>query len=127
MAGQPVDDPWEVDPPVETPNDMDEVVRRFVDALTGSGDGELRDRWSDRLSRILRRTDFRTGDTVIEHHAVAEALHFLVEGSLRYEHLVTGGGHTETISSDRQRWMPVGWTAIHLRRYRVTAIAETDV
>jgi CRP-like cAMP-binding protein/lysophospholipase L1-like esterase len=102
----------------------DGVVHQFAAAVAAgaAADGpgaEL----ADTLQRSVHLTQFDEGDVVVEHHAVADAIHFLVEGSLRYQHLVAGPEQGESISADTIPWMPVGWSSLHFHRHRVTAVA----
>jgi CRP-like cAMP-binding protein/lysophospholipase L1-like esterase len=103
---------------VATVTDVSDSIRRLIDAL------DVDPSAAATLGGLAHLTSFGPGDMVIEHHAVADAIHFLVEGTLRYEHLVTDA--TEQIAADDLPLMPVGWSALHHRRYRATAVAETD-
>lgn len=98
--------------------DESEIIQPLVDALHADTKADAT------LERITRLTSFRRDDTLIEQHAVADAVHFLVDGTVRYEHLVTDA--TETVSSDDLPWLPIGWSALHYRRYRATVVAESD-
>ncbi len=104
-----------------------EVVERFVAAVsTVARLDEATAAWRDELLGIARLTSFRAGDVLVRHHAVADSIHFLVEGRLRYQHLVLAPEQGESLSHERAPWMPVGWSSLHSRRHRVTIVAETD-
>lgn len=78
-----------------------------------------------RLRPVTSLAAFAAGDVLVEQHAVATDLHVLVEGSMRYTHVVNEVLH-ETVTIERQPWVPIGWSGLNLRRHRVTATATSD-
>ena len=107
--------------------DGEQTVGAFFDALVAdSPDGAPTGDWGPRLEKAFHLTPFESGEVLVEHHALADSVHFLVEGTVRYEHLVTAAGQGETVTHEQIPWMPVGWSSLHLRRHRVTTVAESD-
>lgn len=107
--------------------DNTHLVQDFVQAmLAGPPDPRRVSPWVDQLQQLARITEFKRGEMLVQHHAVADDLHFLVEGTLRYKHLVTDEEQGETISHQRIPWMPLGWSSLNFRRYRVTIVAASD-
>ena len=107
--------------------DGEQAVSAFIEALVADSPvGEPIDDWARLLHDAVHLTPFESGDVLVEHHALADSVHFLVEGTIHYQHLVTSGDQGETVSHEQIPWMPVGWSSLHLRRYRVTTVARTD-
>jgi CRP-like cAMP-binding protein/lysophospholipase L1-like esterase len=107
--------------------DLERVVQGLVAAMAGGGsDGLPIGEWMHALGLRARLRHFTHDDVLVEHHAVAEDLHFLVEGCVRYRHLVTGPTEGETVDAQHVPWMPIGWSSLHVRRYRVTAVGASD-
>ncbi len=106
---------------------IDEAVRRFAETLAPESSritvAESLVVWLRRAAHVTR---FEEGDVVMEHHAVADSLHFLAEGDLHYRHIVGEPDRGERISYDRMPFMPVGWSSLDFHRYRATAIAQSD-
>jgi CRP-like cAMP-binding protein/lysophospholipase L1-like esterase/1-acyl-sn-glycerol-3-phosphate acyltransferase len=112
---------------METTVSNKQVVQDFVQAMVAdTPDSHPVAAWVQQLQQIARLTPFQRGDVLVQHHAVADDIHFLVEGSLQYQHLVTDHDQGETISHQQIPWMPIGWSSLHFRRYRVTTVAESD-
>ncbi len=83
-------------------------------------------RWRRHLEGIASVASFDRGDVLIERHALADNIHFLVAGSVTYRHLVVEDDRAETISADDIGWMPIGWSCLDFSRYRVTAVAASE-
>ncbi len=80
---------------------------------------------ADRLRPHTTLQSFRTGDVLVEQHAVAANLLVLIEGGVTYTHVVSESV-SETIGIDQAPWLPIGWSGLNLRRHRVTATATSD-
>jgi CRP-like cAMP-binding protein/lysophospholipase L1-like esterase len=101
------------------------VVGDLVDALLEGHSEPKSDPWRRHIERIAEVNHFDRGEVLIEHHALASHVHLLVEGTLKYRHLVVDADLGETLSAERTPWMPIGWTSLDFRRYRVTVIASS--
>ncbi len=105
----------------------DQIIKEFVQAmLAGKLSGSETAEWSRQLDSLARIDQFNQGDVLVQHHAQADDIHFLIEGALRYTHLVNDEERGEMISHERTPWMPIGWSSLNFRRYRVTIVAESD-
>lgn len=107
--------------------DKEGVIQRFVQAvLSQSPDGELAEELARRIRESAQLTVFQPGDVVVERDSPADTIHFLADGTLRYDHLVSDPFRQESVSSETIPWMPVGWSSMRFLRHRFGAIAETD-
>jgi CRP-like cAMP-binding protein/lysophospholipase L1-like esterase len=110
---------------MSTPTTSASVVSDFVAAITaGLAADRVAHEWVELVRGLTEIRDVEPDEVLVRHHAVAEHLYFLVEGEVSYEHLVSGRPR-ERVSHDAHRWLPIGWSSVHLRRYRVTAVAAT--
>ncbi len=104
-----------------------QTIRSFVQAVLADGvDNSHLDARMERFLSIAHIEAFTAGATLVQHHALADDIHFLAEGRVRYRHLVSDDTHGESISHERTPWMPMGWSSFNFRRYRVTIVAESD-
>ena len=104
-----------------------QIIQDFVQALLDGGqDADRVSQWTDWLRQVARITEFERGEMLVQHHALANDIHFLIEGTLRYRYLVTDEEAGETISHHRAPWMPIGWNSLYFHRYRMTIVADSD-
>lgn len=103
-----------------------DIVRGFVETVSiGSANLDSLESWIDELALDAGLTRFKQDEVLVEHHAVAKAIHFMIDGCIRYQHLIAEPRNSETLSSRDMPWMPIGWSSLHFRRYRVTVVAES--
>ncbi len=65
------------------------TVRRFLDVVrAGIPVAQPVQEWATDLPPVTSITTYCAGDLIVEQNAPARAVHFLIAGTLAYEHLV---------------------------------------